>query len=124
MVFDKGSVSSPSCVKFDKTDPNAEETQLLAIGCPPKAIENANDSPGDNGETTIDNGSSNEESVNEEPLEEVNNGKNVLIHTPDRSDHEKSPSARELSRSNVEGQVSIEWQVSRGQGHGNCDKTR
>ena len=119
VVFDKGSASSPSRIKFDETDPNAEETQPLAIGRPPKAIENANDSPGDNGETTVDDGSSDEESVNEEPSEEVNNGENALIHAPDRSDCEKSPSARELSRSNVEGQVSIERQVSRGQGHGN-----
>ena len=119
MVFDEGSASGPSHVKFDETDPNAEETQPLAIGRPPKAIENANDSPGDNGETTIDDGSSDEESINEEPSEEVNNDKNALIHAPNQSDHEKLPSARELSCSNVEGQVSIEWQVSRGQGHRN-----
>ena len=118
MVFDEGSASSPSRVNFDETDPNAEETQPLAIRRPPKAIENANDSPGDNGETTLDNGSSNEESVNEEPSEEVNNSKNALIHAPDRSDREESLSACELSHSSVEGQVSIERQVSRGQGHG------
>ena len=118
VVFDEGSASGPSHIKFDETDPNAEETQPLAIGRPPKAIENANDSPGDDGETTIDNGSSDEESINEELSEEVNNNKNALIHAPDRSDCEKSLSARELSRSSVEGQVSIERQVSRGQGHG------
>ena len=83
MVFNKGSTSGPSHVNFDETDPNAEETQPLAIGRPPKAIENTNDSPGDNGETTLDDGSSNEESINKEPSEEVNNGENVLIHTPD-----------------------------------------
>ena len=104
VVFDEGSASGPSRVKFDETDPNAEETQPLAIGRPPKAIKNANDSPGDDGETTVDNGSSDEESVNEEPSEEVNNGENVLIHAPDRSDREKSLSTRELSRSSVEGQ--------------------
>ena len=119
VVSDEGSTSGPSRVKFDETDPNAEETQPLAIRRPPKAIKNANDSPGDNGETTVDDGSSNEESVNEEPSEEVNNDENVLIHAPDRSDHEKSPSTHELSWSNIEGQVSIERQVSRGQGHGN-----
>ena len=119
MAFNEGSASGPSHVNFDETDPNAEETQPLAIGHPPKAIKNANDSPGDDGETTIDNGSSDEESVNEELSEEVNNNENVLIHAPDQSDREKSLSTRELSRSNVEGQVSIEWQVSRGQGHGN-----
>ena len=118
VVFDEGSASGPSRIKFDETDPNTEETQPLAIGLPPKAIENANDSPGDDGETTIDNGSSDEESVNEELSEEVNNDENVLIHAPDRSDREKSLSAHELSRSSVEGQVSIERQVSRGQGHG------
>ena len=102
MVFDEGSTSGPSHVKFDEMDPNTEETQPLAIGCPPKAIENTNDLPGDNGETTVDNGSSDEESINEEPSEEVNNGENVLTHAPDRFDHEKSPSARELSRSNID----------------------
>ena len=70
-------------------DLNAEETQLLAIGHPSKAIENTIDSPGDNGETTVDNGSSDEESVNKKPLEEVNNNENGLIHAPDRSDHAK-----------------------------------
>ena len=112
-------MSDPHCIKFDETDLNAEETQPLAIGRPSKAIENTIDSPGDDGETTVDNGSSDEKSVNKEPLEEVNNNENGLIHAPDRSDHTKSLLACELSRLSIEGQISVEWQMSRGQGHGN-----